>query len=52
MKEYGFVGRLGQLAKVFGVHRIEPAGAERHGWADRMIERAGASESNTLQFQP
>ena len=35
--------------KAFGVHRIEPAGAERVGRAGRTTERAGASESNALQ---
>jgi FAD/FMN-containing dehydrogenase/Fe-S oxidoreductase len=35
--------------KAFGVHRIEPAGAERVGRVGRMTERAGASESNALQ---
>jgi acetyltransferase len=35
--------------KVFGVHRMEPAGAGRHGRAGRETEQAGASESNALQ---
>ena len=35
--------------KAFGVHRIEPAGAERHGRAGRETERVEASESNALQ---
>ena len=30
-------------------HRMEPAGAERHGQAGRETKRAGASESNALQ---
>jgi acetyltransferase len=33
----------------FGVHRMERAGAERHGRAGRETEREGASESNALQ---
>jgi Fe-S oxidoreductase len=35
--------------KAFGVHRMEPAGAERHGRVGQETERAGASESNALQ---
>jgi len=35
--------------KAFGVHRMEPAGAERHGRAGRGTERVEASESNALQ---
>jgi acetyltransferase len=30
-------------------HRMKPAGAERHGWAGRETERAGASKSNAMQ---
>src|SRR5258705_13652037 len=30
-------------------HRMEPAGAERHGRVGQETERAGASESNALQ---
>jgi FAD/FMN-containing dehydrogenase/Fe-S oxidoreductase len=35
--------------KAFGIHRMEPAGAERHGRVGQETEREGASESNTLQ---
>ena len=35
--------------KAFGVHRMEPAGAERHRREARKRERAGANESNDLQ---
>jgi hypothetical protein len=32
-------------------HRMESAGAERHGRAGRETERVGASESNALQIR-
>jgi hypothetical protein len=38
------------VPKAFGIHRMEPEGAERYRREAREGERAGASESNALQF--
>jgi prepilin-type N-terminal cleavage/methylation domain-containing protein len=45
------VGRLRQtlICPSLAFHRMEPQGSERHGWATRSGERAGANESNALQ---
>src|SRR5438477_11615807 len=44
------VGRLCQTPALRAFHRMGPRGCERHGRAARPGERAGANESNALQF--